>query len=196
MVVMAPKDESELRDMLYTATIYDKGPIALRYPRGNGVGVPLKPGFDAIPIGKGEILRSGHDVALLAVGAMVQIALKAAEVLEKEGVTSEVMNMRFIKPIDGALLEYVATRFNRVMTLEDNVAAGGFGGAVAEYYASKNISLHLKIHGIPDKFIEHGSPAELQQELQLDAPGVVSLVKEFVRATPRQQSYPVEALVK
>ena len=197
MVVMAPKDESELRDMLYTATIYDKGPIALRYPRGNGVGVPLKHGFDAIAIGKGETLRSGHDVALLAVGAMVQTALRAAELLEKEGITCEVLNMRFIKPIDETLLESIATRFNRVITIEDNVVSGGFGSAVAEYYAAKDItSLHLKVHGIPDRFIEHGSPAELQQELQLDPPGIASLVKEFVRATPHQQRHPVEALVK
>jgi 1-deoxy-D-xylulose-5-phosphate synthase len=197
MVIMAPKDESELRDMLYTATIYEQGPIALRYPRGNGVGVPLKPGFDAIPIGKGEVLRSGHDIALLAIGAMVQNATKAAELLDKEGITCEVLNMRFVKPLDGALLDYVVGRFNKIITIEDNVVTGGFGSGVAEYYAAKNISsLHLRIHGIPDRFIEQGSPAELQQELQLDPPGIASIVKEFVRSTPQEHHLSIEALAK
>ena len=180
MVIMAPKDESELRDMLYTATIHKDGPIALRYPRGNCLGVPLKQGFDALPIGKGEIVRSGHDVALLAIGSMVVNAVKTAEILEQEGISCEVLNMRFVKPIDGALLEYVASRFKHVMTLEDNVITGGFGSAIAEYFASKNISgINLKIHGIPDRFIDHGAPAELQEELQLDPKGIAAIVKEF-----------------
>ncbi len=194
MVIMAPKDESELRDMLYTATVYKEGPIALRYPRGNGLGVPLKQGFDALPIGKGEIVRSGHDVALVAIGAMVVNALKAAEILENEGISCEVLNMRFVKPVDGALLDYVASRFKNVMTLEDNVVTGGFGSAVAEYYASRNISgINLKIHGIPDRFIDHGTPAELQQDLQLDPKGIAALVKEFGTFDPKENHHRIES---
>ncbi len=178
MVVMAPKDESELRDMLYTAVQHQGGPIALRYPRGNGLGVPLKSGFDAIPIGRAETLRTGTAVALLAIGEMVAPTLNAAEELEKEGISCEVVNMRFVKPVDGALLEQIAARFKRVITVEDNTVLGGFGSAVAEYYASRgiqNVSVHM--HGLPDRFIDHGSPAELAMETGLDSAGIARLVR-------------------
>jgi 1-deoxy-D-xylulose-5-phosphate synthase len=186
MVIMSPKDENELRDMLFTATQYEGGPIALRYPRGNGIGVPLNPDFSLIPIGKGEILRSGHHVALLAIGALVQEALKAAQQLAEEGVTCEVVNMRFVKPVDGILLEQIASRFSTIITLEDNVITGGFGTAVAEYYSAHGISnIRLKSHGIPDRFIDHGTPAELYAELQLDAKGIHSVVKDFLGSGTR-----------
>ena len=195
MVIMAPKDESELRDMLYTATVYDKGPIAMRYPRGNGIGLPLKDGFDAIPIGRGEVLRSGHHIALVAIGVMVQNALKAAEILEKAGITCEVVNMRFVKPIDGALLDQIAARFKTIMTLEDNVVTGGFGSAVAEYYAEKNTTgITLKMHGIPDRFIEHGTPAELQHELQLDPEGIASVAQDLIQSKGSSLRPSVEAI--
>jgi 1-deoxy-D-xylulose-5-phosphate synthase len=177
MVVMAPKDESELRDMLYTAVRHQDGPIALRYPRGNGLGVPLKPGFDTIPIGQAETLRTGTAVALLAIGEMVAPALEAADTLQKEGVSCEVVNMRFVKPLDGALLERLATRFGHVITIEDNTVIGGFGSAVAEYYAARplpRVSVHM--HGVPDHFIDHGSPAELAAETGLDSTGIARFV--------------------
>ncbi len=197
MVVMAPKDESELRDMLYTATIYDKGPIAFRYPRGNGVGVPLKQGFDAIPIGKGEIIRSGSDVALLGVGLMVQHAFQAAEILEQEGIMCEVANMRFVKPLDQELLKDIALRFKAVVTIEDNVITGGFGSAVAEFFASHNITnVRLKIHGVPDEFIEHGTPAELYRETLLDPRGIAQTVKEFLAFGRSSRLHPIEAIAE
>jgi 1-deoxy-D-xylulose-5-phosphate synthase len=177
MVVMAPKDESELRDMLYTAVQHRGGPIALRYPRGNGLGVPLKSGFDAIPVGSAETLRAGTAVALLAIGEMVAPALAAAAELDTEGISCEVVNMRFVKPVDGALLERIAARFTRVITIEDNTVLGGFGSAVAEYYTTRgiqNVSVHM--HGLPDRFIDHGSPAELAAETGLDGAGIVRLV--------------------
>ena len=180
MVVMAPKDESELRDMLYTAVRHQDGPIALRYPRGNGLGVPLKPGFDTIPIGQAETLRTGTAAALLAIGEMVVPALEAASALEKEGVSCEVVNMRFVKPLDGALLERLATRFGHVITIEDNTVIGGFGSAVAEYYAARQMPhVSVRMHGVPDHFIDHGSPAELAAETGLDSAGIA----RFVRAT-------------
>jgi 1-deoxy-D-xylulose-5-phosphate synthase len=189
MVVMAPKDESELRDMLYTATLYDKGPIALRYPRGNGLGVPLKNGFDLLPIGKGETLRSGTDVAIVAIGAMVANSLKAAELLEKQGVAAEVINMRFVKPLDTELLDALARRFTHIVTIEDNVVTGGMGSAVAEFLAtSGNSGVTLKIHGIPDRFIEHGTPAELYRDLALDAPGIADIVRQFLPSGHAKQS--------
>ena len=197
MVVMAPKDESELRDMLYTATTYKKGPIAMRYPRGNGIGVPLKPGFDAIPIGKAEIIRPGKDIALLGVGLMVQHARQAADVLEKEGVSCEVVNMRFVKPLDEVLLKDVASRFTNVLTVEDNVMIGGLGSAVAEFFAANGITnVRLRIHGIPDKFIEHGTPAELYKALRLDPQGIASLVKECIGMLRLDQLHPIGALAQ
>ncbi len=182
MTVMAPKDENELRDMLFTATKHKEGPIALRYPRGNCLGVPLKDGFDLLPIGKGETLRKGSDIALLAVGAMVNVAVRAAAVLEGEGISCEVVNMRFIKPLDTALLDDLANRIPRFLTLEDNTTIGGFGSAVVEYLSAKDPGIPVMLHGIPDRFIDHGTPAELYSELRLDPEGVAAVVREFLRA--------------
>jgi 1-deoxy-D-xylulose-5-phosphate synthase len=194
MVIMAPKDENELRDMLYTAVQYKKGPIALRYPRGNGMGIPMKSTFDALEIGKGEIVRSGTDVAILAIGNLVYPSLKAAELLSKDGINAEVVNMRFVKPVDHALIENVCRRFKYVLTVEDHVIHGGFGSAVLESIATKQYpELHVRIHGIPDEFIEHGTPQELHAMLKLDAPGIASVVKNFFRETPHQN--PVATLV-
>ncbi|MGB2959778.1 MAG: transketolase C-terminal domain-containing protein, partial [Bacteroidota bacterium] len=181
MVIMAPKDESELRDMLYTAVEYKEGPIALRYPRGNGEGVQMKQGFDLVPIGKGETVRRGDDVALLAIGEMVYPAMKAAEQLAERGTSCEVVNMRFVKPLDEEILESIASRFKRVVTLENNTKTGGFGGAVMEHFASRHHSqIELLIHGLPDRFVEHGSPAELMKEVQLDTEGIVTVVSKFL----------------
>jgi len=182
MVVMAPKDESELRDMLYTAILYTKGPIALRYPRGNGVGVPLKPGFDEIPIGKGEIVRRGHDLAILAIGNMVYPSLKAADLLSKEEISAEVVNMRFVKPLDEELLDDITSRFTRILTVEDHVVHCGFGSAVLEYLSTKPINrLKIFVHGIPDEFIEHGQPGELHAMLRLDPPGIAAVARELLQ---------------
>ncbi len=193
MVIMSPKDESELRDMLYTATEYGKGPVTLRYPRGNGVGVPLKEGFDLIPIGKAETLKSGHDVAILAIGSIVQNAMKAAEILAEDGVTAEVVNMRFVKPLDTGLLDAIAVRFTSVVTIEENVVTGGFGSGVAEYFASKNSPhLRIRIHGVPDRFVDHGSPDELQKEVSLDPAGIASVVQEFLGTRPQTTPIPLQ----
>jgi 1-deoxy-D-xylulose-5-phosphate synthase len=179
MVIMAPKDESELRDMLYTATQLGDGPVAIRYPRGSGVGVALKEGFDAIPLGKSERLRSGKDIALLAVGDMVMPAMKAADLLGARGVSAEVVNMRFVKPLDTTLLDDIAGRFAEVVTIENNSVVGGFGAGVSEYLASRRASgAHVTIHGIPDQFIDHGTPNELLAELKLDAQGIAAVAAE------------------
>jgi 1-deoxy-D-xylulose-5-phosphate synthase len=179
MVIMAPKDESELRDMLYTATIYNKGPVAIRYPRGNGVGVPLKENFDLIEIGKAEILREGDDIAILAVGSMVYPSLKASEKLSSYGIDAMVVNMRFVKPLDEELLDYVFERFDKVVTVEENTIRGGFGSAVLEYAAMRGVkNVKFLIHGIPDEFIEHGTQNELWRMLKLDPDGIVERIIE------------------
>jgi 1-deoxy-D-xylulose-5-phosphate synthase len=182
MVIMCPKDEAELRDMLYTAVRFKGGPVALRYPRGNGLGVTMREGFQELPIGKGEVLRKGTSTALLAVGSMVDPALKAAGLLDTKGINCEVVNMRFVKPLDESLLDDLAARFPSVVTLEENVIAGGFGSAVAEYYASRQHPVRVQRHGIPDRFIAHGSPDELQAELCLTPAGIASVVEKFVEA--------------
>ncbi|HCA42346.1 MAG TPA: 1-deoxy-D-xylulose-5-phosphate synthase [Bacteroidetes bacterium] len=179
MVVMAPKDEQELRDMLYTATLYKRGPIALRYPRGNALGVEIKD-YTKLEIGKGEVVKSGKDVAILAIGNMVHNSMQASELLAKEGIDAEVVNMRFVKPLDTALLNDVFSKFKKVITVEDNTVIGGIGSAVAEYAENLGYKNDLLIHGIPDKFIEHGKPEELHQELHLDAEGIAFTVKNFL----------------
>ncbi|HET9869870.1 MAG TPA: 1-deoxy-D-xylulose-5-phosphate synthase, partial [bacterium] len=153
MVVMAPSDEAELRDMLHTAVQHD-GPIALRYPRGNGEGVPMEAGFKTLAIGKGRLLESGNDYALLAVGRMVGVAKSARAQLKKEGLEGAVADMRFVKPLDEDLLLSLASRVKVLLTLEENVAAGGFGAAVLECLQRNGVTdCAVKLIGIPDQFI-------------------------------------------
>lgn len=179
MVIMAPKDESELRDMLYTGIKYEKGPIALRYPRGSALGVPLKHGFDFIEIGKSERLKKGDDVALLAVGSMVDYSLKASEKLEAEGIHCEIINMRFIKPLDYDRLDDVAARHKKIVTLEESTLMGGFGSGVLEYFADNNYKNDILRVGLPDHFVDHGTQSELHHLLEIDPEGIVKKIKLF-----------------
>lgn len=180
MVVMAPKDEAELRDMLYTAVEYKNGPIAIRYPRGSALGVELKEGFTLIEIGKAEKLIEGDDIAILALGSMVDYSLKAQKLLKEQGINSEIINMRFAKPLDNEMLDYVANKFQKIVTLEENNLPGGFGSAVAEYFMSKNYKNDIKMIGLPDKFVDHGTQEELHHLLGIDPAGIAESVKEFI----------------
>jgi 1-deoxy-D-xylulose-5-phosphate synthase len=181
MVVMAPRDESELRDMLYTAVRYDGGPVAIRYPRGAGVGVPLKRGFDAIPIGKAVPERAGKDLAVLAIGDMVVPSRAAADTLAKQGIEVEVVNMRFVKPLDADMVRSIAGRFTKILTVEHNSVLGGFGSAVSEFLAAERVTgVEVRHHGLPDRFVDHGSPAELAAEVGLDPAGISRVIVEFL----------------
>lgn len=180
MVVMAPKDEAELRDMLYTAVEYKNGPIAIRYPRGSALGVELKEGFTLIEIGKAEKLIEGDDIAILALGSMVDYSLKAQKLLKEQGINSEIINMRFAKPLDNEMLDYVANKFQKIVTLEENNLPGGFGSAVAEYFMSKNYKNDIKMIGLPDKFVDHGTQEELHHLLGIDPAGIAESVREFI----------------
>jgi 1-deoxy-D-xylulose-5-phosphate synthase len=182
MVIMAPKDEAELRNMLYTAIQYQQGPIAIRYPRGSAFGVPLKEGFELIEIGKAEQLTDGNDVALLAIGSMVDYALKAAEKLKPEGISCRVINMRFAKPLDTNLLDIIAKKYSKVITLEESTLAGGFGSGVLEYLAEKNYKCDVLRIGLPDNFVDHGTQAELHHLLGIDPEGITDKVKIFCRS--------------
>lgn len=160
MCVMAPKDEEELRHMLATA-IAIEGPAAVRYPRGAGLGVPLTDSLETLPVGKAEVLQEEGTIAFLAVGTMVEKAKEAAAILKEEGIEAAVVNMRFIKPLDTELLGEMARTKRLLITAEENVLAGGFGSAVAEYLADHGLEVPLLRFGIPDRFIEQGTRREL-----------------------------------
>lgn len=179
MTILAPKDEQELRDMLYSAVfLYTGGPVAIRYPRGSGTGVQISH-FKALPYGKGEIVRSGEDIAILAIGKMVAEAEKAATLLYDSGISAEVVNARFIKPLDTELLDSIFSRFDTLITVEDGTVMGGFGSAVLEYHATAPVKCNkIILHGIPDKVIEHGTQEELLHELMLDAEGIAKKCKQ------------------
>lgn len=180
MVVMAPKDEQELRDMLFTA-VEMKGPVALRYPRGNAFGVPLRKEFKKLEIGKAETLRTGKDVAFLAIGNLVSHAQQAAEILAKDGIEVEVVNMRFVKPLDDAVVADVASRIESIVTIEDNVIQGGFGSAVLESLVKHGKLKNLvKLLGLPDTFVDHGTPKELHRLVNLDPQGIAETTKTFL----------------
>jgi 1-deoxy-D-xylulose-5-phosphate synthase len=179
MVLMAPKDEDELRHMVYTA-VEHPGPIAVRYPRGQGVGVAFSPILHRIPIGKGEVVREGEDLLILAIGGSVYPSLKAAEELEKRGYQATVVNARFVKPLDDNLILTLAARRGRVLTVEENVAQGGFGSAVVELLSDRDLLVPVKRLAIPDTFVEQGAPALLREKYGLDAKGILKGALELL----------------
>jgi len=179
MVVMAPKDEAELQRMVVTGIDYTDGPIAMRYPRGNGYGVPLmEEGWEPLPIGKGEILRSGEDVLILGYGSMVYPALQTAEILSEHGIQATVINARFVKPLDTELILPLAQRIGRVVTLEEGCLMGGFGSAVIEALMDNNILVPVKRIGVPDKLVDHAKPDESKADLGLTSPQIAEQVRE------------------
>jgi 1-deoxy-D-xylulose-5-phosphate synthase len=167
IVLMAPKDEAELQQMVVTGLEHD-GPIAMRYPRGNGFGVPLKSeGWEPLAIGKGEVLRTGNDVLMVAFGSMVNPALQAAEILMEHGVQATVINARFAKPLDMDLIAPLAQKIGHVVTLEEGCLMGGFGSAVLESLMDLNILVPVQRLGVPDKLVDHASPEQSFAELGL-----------------------------
>jgi len=185
IVLMMPKDENEGQHMVYTAIKYDDGPIALRFPRGNGLGVKMDEELKQIPIGTWEVLREGRDVAILTFGTTIPMALEAAEILAKDDISVKVVNARFIKPMDEKMLHEILQANIPIITIEEAVLQGGFGSAVLEF-AHDYRYLHANIDrmGIPDRFIEHGSVKELLEEIGLTTANVVERVKTII---PRKQ---------
>ncbi|MGD9045978.1 MAG: 1-deoxy-D-xylulose-5-phosphate synthase [Desulfobacterales bacterium] len=183
MVVMAPKDENEMRRMLVTALQHD-GPIALRYPRGSGTGCILDKDPAPIPIGKGQILREGEDVLILAVGPTVYEALNAHDALAKQGISAAVVNCRFVKPLDVELISSQAKQIPRIITIEENVRQGGFGSAVLEALSDAGITgFQLERIGIPDTFVEHGPQKLLRSKYGIDAAAIVETVHHLMKNT-------------
>ncbi|QDZ40687.1 1-deoxy-D-xylulose-5-phosphate synthase [Euhalothece natronophila Z-M001] len=179
MVVMAPKDEAELQRMTVTGINHTEGPIAMRYPRGNGIGVPLmEEGWDPVEIGKGEILRNGDDILLLGYGAMVPTTMQAAEILSEHGIEATVVNARFVKPLDTELIFPLAQKIGRVATVEEGCLMGGFGSAVTEAMMDNNILVPVKRFGVPDELVDHAKPEEAQAEVGLTSSQIAEQVLE------------------
>ena len=178
---MAPKDENELQHMLVTAVDHS-GPIALRYPRGEGWGVTLDPEAKRLEIGKGELLREGSDIVIAAIGHTVLPALKAAQDLAPLGINAAVVNARFVKPLDKELLGTLLTRVPRLITVEDHVTSGGFGSAVIEFLADEGINgVEIRRLGVPDRFIPHGTQDELRKICGFDKDAIAQAVLQMVR---------------
>jgi 1-deoxy-D-xylulose-5-phosphate synthase len=176
MTVMAPKDENELRHMIYTA-LEQSGPVAIRYPRGAGVGVPLDAEYKRIPIGEREVLKEGKDLLITALGNMVSPAMEAARILDENGISTGVINCRFVKPLDKRLALEAKT-VGKILVVEENICQGGLGGALLELLNDmgvKNVS--VKRMGLPDKFVEHGPSALLREIYGLDVSGIVKEAK-------------------
>jgi 1-deoxy-D-xylulose-5-phosphate synthase len=183
MVLMAPRDEAMLVNMLRTALLHD-GPIAMRYPRGEGEGVPLPATPEPVAIGTGEILREGERVALVGYGLGVQLALGAAGALEDHGFSPTVVDARFAKPLDADLLEQIARTHDLVVTVEDNVLMGGFGSAVLEALADADLLGDTRVirFGIPDEYVTHGKPALLREDIGLTPEAIAERVTAAIGA--------------
>jgi 1-deoxy-D-xylulose-5-phosphate synthase len=181
MVIMAPKDENELQHMLKTA-IEHPGPISLRYPRGEGWGVPMDAQLRALEIGKGELLRDGCDVLIAAIGQTVVPAMRAAQDLALLGIDAAVVNARFLKPLDRELLRPLVSRIANLISVEDHAVAGGFGSALLEFLADEGISdIRVKRLGVPDRFIPHGTQEELRKVCGFDKDAITQATLQMVR---------------
>ncbi len=185
LVIMAPSDEQELRDMLYTALYSINCPVAIRYPRGNGTGVSLQKNFTALPVGKAQIIRQGEGLALLSIGTMTGKALEVADILDKEGIHATVANMRFLKPLDTELIEELATQATHLVVLEENSAIGGLGSAVIDHLNTKGLHRPLLKVGLPDAFVTHGNIDDLYRNIGFDTPTLTENIKRFYTATQR-----------
>jgi 1-deoxy-D-xylulose-5-phosphate synthase len=179
VILMAPKDENELRQMLKTAIEYD-GPAAIRIPRGAALGVPLEPDVKTLKIGEAELLRDGRDVGIVALGHSVAPALEAAQRLEEHGISAAVLNARFAKPVDARWLVELARRCGALVVVEEHSAIGGLGDAVLAALAAQRISIPVRALGVPDEVIEHGTQAEWRAAIGLDAEGIERATRELL----------------
>ncbi|PRD53789.1 1-deoxy-D-xylulose-5-phosphate synthase [Sphingobacterium gobiense] len=179
LIVSAPMNEEELRNLMYTAQLPDTGPFVIRYPRGSGVMVDWKRAFSQIEIGKGRKLHDGEEVAILTFGTIGNEAVKAVQILNEEGIYPAHYDLRFVKPLDEVLLHEVFKKFNKVITVEDGSVMGGVGSAVLEFMADQGYKATLVRLGIPDEIVEHGEQAELWKLCGYDAPAIVKQVKKL-----------------
>ena len=180
MTVMSPKDENELRHMLYSAYLSQK-PAVVRYPRGEAQGVLMDKTFKEIPLGTWELLKDGTDIAVIACGNTVYPALTAAMELERDNIHCTVINGRFIKPMDREMLVSLAGKVPRILTVEENALAGGFGAGVMEVLSDEGIAIHVKRLGVPDTFLSHGSQSTLRKSLGIDKEGIKQFILKWLK---------------
>ncbi|BBD54053.1 1-deoxy-D-xylulose-5-phosphate synthase [Planktothrix agardhii] len=189
LVIMAPKDEAELQRMLVTGIEHTQGPIAMRYPRGSGLGVPLmEEGWEPLPIGKGEILRHGDDLLLMGYGSMVNMSMQVAEILSEHGIEATVINPRFVKPLDVELIVPLAKQIGKVVTIEEGCLMGGFGSAVAEALLDNNVVVPVKRFGVPDILVDHAEPNESFADLGLTSSQISEQIREAFFVQKKQPS--------
>jgi 1-deoxy-D-xylulose-5-phosphate synthase len=179
MVVSAPMNEAELRNLMYTATLHN-GPFSIRYPRGQGVMVDWKTPLQEIKVGTGRKIRDGEEIAILTIGHPGNFAVQACEQLSTEGFFPAHYDLRFVKPLDALLLKEIFSTYKKIITVEDHAVQGGFGSAIAEFMIDNGYSLPITRLGVPDHFIEHGEPKELYDECHFDAKSIVNAVKTMV----------------
>ncbi|MEX0859219.1 MAG: 1-deoxy-D-xylulose-5-phosphate synthase [Balneolaceae bacterium] len=180
LVLASPLNEQDLRDMMFTASEYEDASWAIRYPRGSATGMKMRASFEKMEVGKGVCLREGDDVAILTFGPIGKYAIEAASTLSDEGIEIGHYDMRFAKPLDTDLLDEISKKYDRIITLEDGAKLGGFGSAVAEYIAEKEKRPLLKILGIPDRIVEHGTQEELHNEVGIGVEGILETVRNLI----------------
>ncbi|KHE69701.1 1-deoxy-D-xylulose-5-phosphate synthase, partial [Halobacillus sp. BBL2006] len=180
MIISMPKDENEAQHLVHTAVEYNDGPFAIRYPRGNAKGVETDKELKSIPIGSWEVLREGKDAVILTFGTTIDMALESVKRLEEEGLSVRVINARFIKPLDNAMLHDIMKEEIPVLTIEEAVLKGGFGSSVLEFAEEQGYSPWIRRMGVPDRFIEHGSVKSLWEEIGLTPDNIIRNLKEMI----------------
>lgn len=186
MIVSAPMNEEELRNLMYTAQLDNQGPFVIRYPRGKGMMVNWKTPFKKIKVGTGRKIKNGEDIAILSIGHIGNYAVSACEKLEESNIDAAHYDMRFAKPLDNTLLHEVFTKFDTIVTLEDGCLTGGLGSAIVEFMTDNGYQARVKRLGIPDKFIEHGTQEELHGECQYDTDSIIKTVKDLMKKSSKK----------
>jgi 1-deoxy-D-xylulose-5-phosphate synthase len=186
MIVSAPMNEQELRNLMYTAQLDEtqnqKHAFTIRYPRGEGMMPQWRTPLEKIEVGKGRKIRNGEDVAILTLGHIGNYAVQSCEILEKEGISAAHYDLRFVKPLDETLLHEVFQKFDKIITVEDGCIQGGMGSAALEFMADHGYSAKLKRLGIPDRVVEHGEQIELHRECGFDAEGIAKTAREMINS--------------
>jgi 1-deoxy-D-xylulose-5-phosphate synthase len=181
MIIASPLNEVELRHLLFTAYRHRTSPFAIRYPRGRGMHTQSLPPMLELPIGKGEIVKEGKELAILSIGPLGNHALEAIEMLQLEGITPALVNMRFLKPLDEALLHKIAKSYPFLLTLEDGARYGGLCSAVSEFIIQYNYDNKVNAIALPDRFVEQGSLSKLYAEVGFDAAGIAKTVRQILQ---------------
>jgi len=181
LIISAPMNEEEMRNLMFTAQLPGKGPFVIRYPKGNGVMVDWQRPFKELSIAKARKIRDGNEIAILSIGHPGNFVVEACNQLENEGISVCHYDMRFVKPIDEDVLHSVFKKYKRIITVEDGVITGGFGSAVIEFMAENGYSSSVLRLGVPDKFIEHGTLSDLYRECGFDTQGILTVVHEMTK---------------